>query len=179
MIRAASLLAMLTVSAATIAAAAEDIGWQDAVARLAHERTIAETCAGLLKKYGDDSAKARGDLAYTDAKAEYDAVIAGLDVALARKVKPTSLTDLEARLQSGLKKRKDFCDSVRPLLPPPPQDQKGPIAEIVSGVAGPLIDAVKAIWLRIRDDDALTRKTIKTQLEATKWPPFASVSPSF
>jgi hypothetical protein len=32
------------------AAAAQDIGWQEAVARLAQERTLAETCAALLKK---------------------------------------------------------------------------------------------------------------------------------
>jgi hypothetical protein len=176
--RTAWFLVVFAVSAMTIAAAAEDIGWQDAVARLAHERTIAETCAGLLKKYGDDSAKARGELAYTDAKAEYDAVIAGLDVALAKKTEPASLSDLETRLRRGVEKRETFCDSVRPLLPPPSAGQKGPIAEIVSGALGPLIDAVKAIWLRTRDDDALMRKTIETQLEATKWPSFASVSQS-
>jgi hypothetical protein len=30
--------------------------------------------------------------------------------------------------------------------------------------------AVVAIWSRTRDDDALMRKTIQTQLEATSWP---------
>ena len=55
-------------------------GW-----RLAQERTRAETCVVWLKKYGDAASKDRGALAYGQAKAEYDGVIAGLVVALARK----------------------------------------------------------------------------------------------
>ena len=38
----------------------DDIGWQEAVARLAYERTLAETCVGLLKKRGDAGAIDRG-----------------------------------------------------------------------------------------------------------------------
>ncbi len=41
-----------------------------------------------LKKYGDAAAKDRGALAYGEAKAEYDAVIAGLVVALAESEQP-------------------------------------------------------------------------------------------
>jgi hypothetical protein len=52
----------------------------DAVARLARKRTPAETCVGLLKKYGDKAAQARGAIAYGEAKADYDEVIAGLVV---------------------------------------------------------------------------------------------------
>jgi hypothetical protein len=67
---------------------AQDINWQEAVARMAQERTLAETCAALLKKYGDAGAVDRGALAYADAKSEYDAIITGLDVALARGAQP-------------------------------------------------------------------------------------------
>lgn len=62
---------------------ANAIGWQEAVARLAHERTRAVTCAQALRQYGDDAAKRQGAFAYSEAKAEIDAVIAGLVVALA------------------------------------------------------------------------------------------------
>ena len=55
---------------------------------------------------------------------------------------------------------------------------KSPFTDIVGGVVGPVVDALKAIWLRTRDDNALMRKTIETRLEDTKWPSFASVSPS-
>jgi hypothetical protein len=176
--RAAWLLAVLAVCVAPVAAAADDIGWQDAVARLAQERTLAETCAGLLKKYGDAGAVDRGKLDYADAKAEYDGIVAGLDVALASNDRPASLPDLEARLRRGFDKRQAFCSSVQKLLPPPKTGEKSPIADIVSGAVGPVIDAVKAIWLRTRDDNALMRKTIETQLEATRWASFAAVSPS-
>jgi hypothetical protein len=39
----------------------------------------------LLKKHGDAAAIAGGALAYGEVKAEYDGIIAGLIVALARK----------------------------------------------------------------------------------------------
>jgi hypothetical protein len=93
----AAVLAVCMISAAF----AEEIGWQEAVARLAYERTKAETCVKELKKYGDKAAISRGKDAYNDAKAEYDAIIQGLTVALARKGEPASLPDLEARLQRG------------------------------------------------------------------------------
>lgn len=69
-------LCLAVVLSATAASAAE-INWQEAVARLARERTLAESCVKLLKKYGDTAAVDRGSLAYADAKAEYDYLIAG------------------------------------------------------------------------------------------------------
>jgi hypothetical protein len=168
------LLVLLAVNVAGTAVHAQEINWQEAVARLARERTLAETCVALLRKYGDPAAKDRGSLAYGEAKAEYDGVIGGLVVALARKGQPESLPDLQARLQHGFDKRQAFCLSVGPLVPKS-QGEKSPIADIVSGVVKPLTDAVVAIWSRTRDDDALMRRTIQTQLEATSWPAFDKV----
>ena len=168
-------VAVLIVSAA--AASAADTGWQEAVARLAYERTKAETCVKALKAYGDQAAIKRGEITYGEAKADYDGIIQGLIVALARKGEPASVPDLEARMQRGFNARDAFCRSVQPLVPSS-AGQKGVITDIISGVVGPLIEAVKAIWMRSKDDDLLMRKTIETQLEATSWPPFASISPS-
>jgi hypothetical protein len=170
--RVAWLLVVLAVAVAATPLRAQEINWQEAVARLAQERTRAETCVVWLKKYGDAAAKDRGALVYDDAKAEYDAVIAGLVVALARKAQPASLPDLQARLQRGA-----FCNSALRLVPPD-SGQKGPIEEVVTGIAKPVIDALVSIWSRVRDDDALMRKTIQTQLEATSWPAFDKVAPS-
>jgi hypothetical protein len=156
---------------------ADDIGWQEAVARLAYERTQAETGVKALKAYGDQAAITRGEIAYGKAKAEYDGVIQGLIVALVRKGEPASLPDLEARLRRGFTARDAFCKSAQALAPTA-DGQKGVITDIVHGVVGPVIDAVKELWMRSKDDDALIRKTIQTQLEATTWPPFASISPS-
>ena len=99
------------------------------MARLRQERTLAETCVALLKEHGKKITGAieRGQLAYADAKAEYDAIIAGLDVALAQSDQPASLPHLEARLRRGFDKRQAFCASVERLVPPPPKGEKGPL----------------------------------------------------
>ena len=155
------------------------IGWQEAVARLAGERTRAETCAGLLKKHGDGAAISRGALAYGEAKAEIDAVIAGLVAALAAGKKPKSLTHLEARLTRGIKGRVAFCTQAMALMPDT-RGAKGDLTDLtgLGKVATSLIEAVKEIVLRWADKDALTRRTIQTQLEAAKWLDFGAVSPS-
>jgi hypothetical protein len=155
----------------------QEINWQEAVARLARERTLAETCVALLKRYGDEATQARGSLIYSEAKAEYDGVIAGLVVALARKGKPESLPNLQDRLQRGFDKREAFCRSVGPLVTTT-AGEKGPIADLSRGAVKPLTDAIVAIWSRVRDDNALMRRTIQTQLEAAAWPSFDKVPPS-
>jgi hypothetical protein len=169
----AAVLAMCVMSAAL----AEAIGWQEAVARLAYERTKVETCVKELKKYGNKAAISRGEDTYNNAKAEYDAIVQGLTVALATKGEPTSLPDLEARMQRGFDARDAFCKSVQPLVPSS-AGQRDVIADIAGGAVGPVIDAIKAIYLRAKDDDVLMRKTIETQLRATSWPTFGSISRS-
>jgi hypothetical protein len=57
----------LLAPATVLGAETPPIGWQEAVARLAAERTRAETCAGVLKKYGDEATKAKGELTYGEA----------------------------------------------------------------------------------------------------------------
>jgi hypothetical protein len=134
-------LTFLAVVVAGTPLCAQEINWQEAVARLARERTQAETCVGVLKKYGDPTAIDRGSLSYGEAKAEYDGVIAGLSVALARKAQPASLPDLQDRLQRGFEKREAFCQSAQSFIPQG-KGEKGVIEEIVSGAIGPLIQAV-------------------------------------
>ena len=168
---------LAVVVAGTAALRAQDINWQEAVARLARERARVEICASILKRYGNPTAIEHGSISYGEAKAEYDAIIAGLIVALDRKEQPASLSDLQASLQRGFDKREAFCQSEQSLIP---QDkaEKGIVEEIVKDAIGPIIQAVQVIYAKARDEDALTHKTIQTQLEATLWPAFASVSPS-
>ncbi len=89
-------------------AAAEDIGWQEAVARQTQERDFVVTCVAQLKQHGNKSAIDRGRIAYEGAKAEYDYIISGLDVALAENDQPGSLPDLETRFRQGFDKRGTF-----------------------------------------------------------------------
>ena len=158
------------------------IGWQEAVARLAAERTRAETWAALLKKHGDAAAIDRGALAYGEAKAEVDGIIAGLVIALSQREAPTSLPDLEARLERAVRAGAALADLTRPLVAPATAGEKGLVAdlvkEVVSGAVGPLVEAVRAIWLARGEADRLTRATIQTQLDAARWPAFATITPS-
>ena len=155
-----------------------DLPWSEAVARIAREKAPAQNCVGLLKAFGNPAAVALGSIAYTDAKSEYDAVISGLTVALAGKQAPGSLDDLQARLESGFAKRLAFCQSVTALIPDSPGRKGllgGVVEDAVKGAVGPLLDAVKALYTRHQDQDALKRKTIQTQLEAAGWQDFSAI----
>jgi hypothetical protein len=158
---------------------AQEMRWQDAVARLERERSQAVTCARVMRKYASGAAADRAAVDYGEAKAQYDAVIRGLVVALARKDQPASLSDLQARLQDGFERREAFCGEAKAMLPASRGGEKGAgvIEGIVSGFVTPLFDALKSIYFRSKDDNALMRATIQTQLEATVWPDFGSVTP--
>ena len=88
-----------------------------------------------------------------------------------------SLADLEERLKRGFAKREEFSKAAAALLPTPIRGEKGLIDEFVKALIAPVITAVKEIYLRSKDDDALTRKTIETQLQAAAWPDFAAMEP--
>ncbi len=53
-----------TIFIAPIAKSATDIGWPEAVGRLAGARSKAVTCAGLLKGHGDKEQISSGQLTY-------------------------------------------------------------------------------------------------------------------
>jgi len=172
-----SLLALLLLTASAIAQQAT-ISWPEAVAQLAGERAKAETCIALIKKYGDDAQIARAQLTYTNAKADSDAVIAGLITALSTGQAPVTLANLQTKLSSGVSGLIDFCDTVRKLLPDR-AGQKKVITDIAQVTIEPLLkmlsDGVSALYNNHRTDDALTRRTIQTQLEAARWPAFSEV----
>jgi hypothetical protein len=157
---------------------ASDIGWPEAVGRLAGERSKAETCAALLKGYGDRQQSFQGQLAYAEAKAYFDSVIVGLITALTEGENPKSLSSLENDLEHGASDLGKFCKTVSDLLPST-TGRKGVVADIAKGAIQPVIDAlsegVAALYNNHRKDDVLAIETIKTQLEAAKWPNFAEV----
>jgi len=168
-------LFVLTSSAASQPAT---ISWPEAVAQLTGERAKAETCIALIKKYGDDAQIARGQLTYTTAKADADAVIAGLITTLSAGQAPVSLPSLQGKLSSGVSGLVEFCRTVSNLLPNT-GGQKDVVTDIAKVTIGPLLtmlsDGVSALYNNHRTDDALTRRTIQTQLEAARWPTFSEV----
>jgi hypothetical protein len=178
-----SIVALALVTALTLQGAApslaETVSWQDAVGQLAHERTIAESCVGVLKKYGDDAQRARGDLSYARAKAESDTVIEGLITVLSEGETPADLPGLQMNLKSSASGLVEFCDSVDKLIPSTAPGQKGVLDAIAKVTIGQLIeklsDAVSALYINYRKDKELTRRTIRAQLKAAKWLTFSEV----
>jgi len=154
------------------------ISWPEAVAQLAGQRANAETCVSLVKKYGDDAQIARGQLTYTSAKADADAVIAGLITVLSTGQSPASLSSLQTKLSNGISGLVEFCATVGNLLPNT-AGQKNVVVDIAKVAVEPLLkmlsDGVSALYNNHRTDDALTRRTIQTQLEAARWPGFSEV----
>ena len=75
----------------------------------------------------------------------------------------------------------EFCNSVNDILSATTQPgEKNVLSAIIKIVPiEPLIkvasDGVAALYNNHRNDDALTRKTIQTQLEAARWPTFSEV----
>jgi hypothetical protein len=172
------LLALLLLTGSALSQPAT-ISWPDAVAQLAGERAKAETCVALMKRYGDDSQIARAQLTYTSAKADSDAVIAGLIIVLSAGQAPESLSSLQAKLGSGVSGLVDFCATVSNLLPKT-DGQKGVAGDLLKMIPletllNNLSNGVSALYNNHRSDDALTRRTIQTQLEAARWPAFSEV----
>jgi hypothetical protein len=177
-----ALLAPLVMTGSVIAQPAA-ISWPDAVGQIAGERAKAETCVALMKKYGDDAQNARGEITYSSAKAEFDAVIAGLLTVLSAGQTPASLSSLQDKLSSGVSGLVKFCGTVNDLLPKTAgQTEKGvgEMIEIANMIPFEqlfrmLSDGVSALYTNHGNADALTRRTIQTQLEAARWPAFSEV----
>lgn len=157
------------------------LSWQDALAELRRERERVEIYLNVLRSNRstlDAGTIERLAVIYGEAKAEYNGVIDGLVVALARREAAPRLSDLEARLNRGFKNREAFCKRVKQLVPARSGERTW-VGEILAGGSATLMIAVvHAVWLRVRDDDVLTRKTIGTQLEAARWPEFDLGTPS-
>ena len=83
--------------------------WPDAIAPLAEQRGQAELCAAGLKRYGTPEQQTEGQIAYTKAKIESDALIAGLMTSIAARDTPDSLVSLQGRLASSAANLVVFC----------------------------------------------------------------------
>jgi hypothetical protein len=159
--------------------------WPEAVAPLAGGKSMAESCVALLKRYGTAPQIANGQLTYTKAKSDSDAVIAGLVTVLATGDSTTGLPSLQSKLTSSLSELEQFCGSVKALLPTaPPSGEKGGLSDalsIVKEAIGPLLTGasagIAALYNNYRDDKALTRKSIQEELKSARWPEFADVKP--
>jgi hypothetical protein len=156
---------------------AQPMRWQDAVATLAEERTRAEECVRQLKRHAgkNKNALSRGARAYAEAKANVDAVIAGLIVVLAQRGTPPDLADLETRLTRGVQAREDFCRQVMRLVPEDP-GTKNVLVQVLGVVLPSLLEAARVLYT-FETEDRLRRETIQRRLEATTWSAFTDITP--
>jgi hypothetical protein len=74
----------------------------------------------------------------------------------------------------------ELRDYVAPLLPRVEGTREAAgigdiLGKAVDALLGPLVEAVKAIWDRREKLEDFERATIRTQLEATRWPEFTAV----
>jgi hypothetical protein len=109
---AASFLAILPVTAAV----GDSLGWPQTIDLLTQERSQAETCVGLLKSSGDQSAIANAKAIYGTARADMDGVIAGLTTALVEGGKPESLPTVRASLEGSGKSLRGDRQASRALI---------------------------------------------------------------
>ena len=171
--------AVVALAATVGTARAAPLSWAEAVGELAGERTKAESCAALLKGVGDKREIARGQADYGEAKAVFDGVIAELSVALDTGQNPKSLASLDADLEKGATARAAFCQHVHDRLDAGATGRKGALEDILKAGVTPAVqslrDAVATLYSDHRKDDELTRATIKTQLEAARWPDFETI----
>jgi hypothetical protein len=157
--------------------------WPDAVVQLTRPRVHAELCIGLLKRHGNSSQITSGELAYTKAKADSDAAIAGLITAVATGDTPPSLPVLQAKLSSSVLALDEFCNSVDKIIttttPPDQKDVWSALAKIlgIESLVKAVSDGVATLYNDHRKDAELTKQMIRVQLEAARWPDFSTVPP--
>ncbi len=169
----------LVVAATTGAGAAADIGWPQTIELLTQERTQAETCVELLKSSGDKAAILNGQISYDAARAQTDGVIAGLTTTLVEGGKPESLPMVQANLEKAGSGLQQICDAAVKTASAT-GGTKGVVEDVAKAAIEPLVNAISsavgALWTRHVEKDALELETIKTQLEAAKWPDFGDIA---
>lgn len=164
--------------------AGESIGWQEAVARFAAERSSAETCVIFLRRYAaDDKARLEhGESAYREARAKVNGVISSLIVGLAQDGPKGSLDDLKAGLSEGVTARVAFCEGVKEIVPQDPGARDPVTLAAIIGAGGAVVAAAVVALIELykqsKSDDQLLIRTIQTQLEATKWDEFGDIKAS-
>jgi hypothetical protein len=170
---------VLVVAAPAAAGATSDIGWPQTIELLTQERTQAETCVELLKSGGDKAAILNGRITYDAARAQTDGVIAGLTTTLVEGGRPESLPMVQADLDKAGSGLQQICDAAVKSASAV-DGTKGVVLDVAKAATEPLVNAISsavgALWTRHVEKDALELETIKTQLEAAKWPAFGDIA---
>jgi hypothetical protein len=158
------------------ASAASGPTWPDAVARLSQEKEQATGCVRLIKAHGAAAEQVRANQTYDKAQAEINGTIDGLATALELDKKPDTLSGLTARLERVGAGRAALCEQAKALRLDG-AGEKGGGWEILGAVLDPLKDVLIEVLKHKWEREDQRRATIKSQLEGTKWPSFAAITP--
>jgi hypothetical protein len=172
---------LLLTPVAAYAAQTASVGWPEMTDSLTQLRSRAQSCVEVLKSGSDKAAILAGRITYGDAKAAADGVIAGLTTTLVQGGKPATLPNVRANVEKAGVGLKEVCDAAVKTASAAP-GTKGVIDTILAAPLEPIITAISsgiaALWMRHVETDKLELETIKTQLEAAKWPNFGDVAPA-
>ena len=151
----------------------ETLSWQKAVAELTAERNRAEASVRIIKRLGDRGDITTAEITYGDGRAEAEAVIAALIVALHQGKGADDIAEIESRMSQAVAAREMLARRATDLAP---REKNAGIDLLIKALPG-LLPAVGALWRRCGERDASTRATIAARLDSARWLPFAEVVP--
>jgi len=162
---------------------ARDASWTQAVDRLAREKVLAEGCASILERFGDDAPMARvqGQRLYARARADMDGLVGQFIADLASARSPAEAPALRLRLEAVVGQRRTLCRHVDAAVGTAFRERRGGtgaadlLAEGSNDAVQPMIDAAAQIWTVYRDADQAGREAIISRIEAMRWLPYGEV----
>lgn len=157
---------------------------EQALGALEQLRDEAEYCARVVKRYGDQSAQARAEWHYAEARAIANGMITYMEgSAMMCRRGGLQVDDQAEQLQKMTAARAKLCSAARELLPPPGGAKAAWLATarefINTPVEGTIIgDAWKLLLegLGLAEPNKDTCRQIATSLPAKKWPDFSDVA---
>jgi hypothetical protein len=162
--RCACALVILTLCAMPGPAEAD---WQDALIQIDSERSKIIACIAELEKHGTATQKKDGAEAYRKAKAEIDVVLDAMTAALDGKAQVVDQNNLAAHLSASITQRIAYCRLAEAAGPG--GGEKQIFQDVYKDTLKPTLDAALTL-LGLGKDDAGRSRTVKTRLEASRWP---------
>jgi hypothetical protein len=153
----------------------ETISWQKAVALMTAERGRAEAAAAVIKRLGGPGDIAKAELTYGAGRADTEAVMSALTIALEQGAAVDDITDLEARLGQACAAREKLGLQAMALAEAAP-GEKGVVLDLLSEALPDLLAALGALWRHWVQREAGLRTTIAERLQAARWPAFAEIA---
>jgi hypothetical protein len=160
--------------------AEQGLSLREAMSRLAGEKTVAESHGSVLKTHvTEPSAQIQGQRLYDEARARFDALIQQLLLDLTSANEPKDSAELRRTLEAATERRAAFCRFVDDQVPREEGSKDllgiGDALKAGAAVVTKLIEAAVDIWKEFRRGNELKRETIRNQVEATRWRPFAEL----